>query len=285
VPKLAESTIARLTKLTTFPQPELIRTRYPVVLLHGFGSLASIRRHGHLHDEAMHLRGHGVLAYAPNVVPYNTVTVRSKKWKQCLQEILKETKADKLNIIAQSMGGLDARYLISRLGMAPHVASLVTISTPHHGSTLAEFVLRQPQVVQEWTAAIANWMGTNSIPDSESDFATAVAELTPHFVMNKFNPMTPDDPTVRYWSYAGCSGKDADSAMNPFLRVLNGIVYEREGPNDGFVSVESAKWGEFLGTINADHAEQVGIRIIPGGKFDSHAFYSGVAKMLSDEGL
>lgn len=283
--KTTETAIARLTKLTTFPQPQLIRTRYPVVLMHGFGSLASIRRKGHLHDEAMHLRSHGVLAYAPNVTPYNTVTVRSVMWKECLKAVLRETRADRLNLIAQSMGGLDARYLISRLGMARHVASLVTISTPHHGSSIAEFVLEQPQVVQEWTAAIANWMGTNTLPDSESDFATAVAELTPDHITRQFNPQTPDDPLVRYWSYAGQSGKGTNSTMNPFLRVLNGILYEREGLNDGFVSIESAKWGEFMGTIDADHAEEVGIRIVPGSGFDSHAFYTDVVRMLEREGL
>jgi triacylglycerol lipase len=285
VNRIGEMALARLARLTAFPQPKLIRTRYPVVLMHGFGSLASLRRQGHLHDEALHLRSHGVLAYAPNVAPYNTVAVRSKMWKVCLDAILAETKAEKLNLVAQSMGGLDARYLIGHLGMAKRVASLTTIATPHHGSSIAEFVLEQPQVVQGWTAAIANWLGTNSLPDSESDFATAVAELTPDFLQRQFNPSTPNDPTVLYWSYAGSSGKGTDLIMNPFLRVLNGILFEREGLNDGFVSIESAKWGEFLGVIDADHAEQVGIRIIPGAKFDSHEFYSGVAQMLSDAGL
>jgi triacylglycerol lipase len=285
VNKITEVALARLARLTTFPQPPLIRTHYPVVLMHGFGSLASLRRHGHLHDEAMHLRGHGVIAYAPNVTPYNTVTVRSVMWKKCLQAVLDETGADRLNLIAQSMGGLDARYLISHLGMAKHVASLITVSTPHHGSSIAEFVMEQPQVIQEWTAAIANWLGTNTLPDSESDFATAVAELTPDFLARQFNPTTPDDPTVRYWSYAGASGKGTDMMMNPFLRVLNGILYEREGLNDGFVSIDSARWGTYLGQIDADHAEQVGIRIIPGSRFDSHAFYVDVTRMLAGEGF
>ncbi len=31
-----------------------------------------------------------------------------------------------------------------------------------------------------------------------------------------------------------------------------------QGPHDGLVSVASAKWGEFIGTVAADHFELVG---------------------------
>ena len=36
-----------------------------------------------------------------------------------IQQILKETGCGKVNIIAHSKGGLDSRYAISKLGMAP----------------------------------------------------------------------------------------------------------------------------------------------------------------------
>ena len=232
----------------------------------------------------MHLRGHGVLAFAPNVAPYNTVQIRSQSWKEHLERILEITGAERLNLVAHSMGGLDARYLISQLGMAPRIESLVTISTPHHGTAIASFVLSQPQRLQELTATAANWMGTRSLPGAEADFMTAVEEFTAEVVCDEFNTSVPDNPSVRYWSYAGCAGKGTDVIMNPFLRILNGILYEREGVNDGFVSVESAKWGEFKGTIEADHAAQVGIQIVPGSRFDSHEFYAEVVRELAAEG-
>ena len=37
------------------------------------------------------------------------------------------------------MGGLDARYLISRLGMADRVLSLTTLGTPHRGTSFADW--------------------------------------------------------------------------------------------------------------------------------------------------
>src|SRR5207249_8887306 len=43
-----------------------------------------------------------------------------------------------VNIVAHSMGGLDARYAISQLGLGGRVASLITIGTPHLGTPLAD---------------------------------------------------------------------------------------------------------------------------------------------------
>ena len=47
----------------------------------------------------------------------------------------------KVILMGHSMGGLDARYAVSKLGMDRHVAAVVTISTPHRGSPFADWVL------------------------------------------------------------------------------------------------------------------------------------------------
>ncbi len=283
--EFTESAVKRIIGLVPFPQPPLLRVRYPVVLMHGFGLFAAFRRGGHLHHEAMNLRTHGVPAYAPNVAAYNTVTVRSEVWRQRLDHILQETGADRLNLIAQSMGGLDARYLISRLGMHEVVASLVTVSTPHHGTGIADIMLERPERVRTWSADLFNWMGASSLSDATSDFLTSVAELTPKFVCDKFNPEIPDHPSVRYYSFAGRAGKGTGAAVNPFLQILNRMLYTREGENDGFVSVESAKWGEFLGVVDADHSQQVGIGFPGSSDFDSNAFYCDIVKRLAADGF
>src|SRR3954466_12517918 len=68
---------------------------------------------------------------------------RSADQKAQVTDILKETGAAKGHIIAHSMGGLDARAMIARLGMADKVASLTTIGTPHHGTSFADFKLNR----------------------------------------------------------------------------------------------------------------------------------------------
>lgn len=283
--RIADAALQRFASLEPFPQPPFIKVRYPVVLMHGFGLLASLRRRGHLHEEAMSLRRHGVPAFAPNVAPYSTVPTRAEMWKKRIERILEETGADKVNLIAHSMGGLDARFLISKLGMHDDVASLVTVSTPHHGSPIANILLEQPERFQVLVTDICNWMGSNTIEEAKADFYAAVTALTCDYMCHTFNPEVPDHPSVRYWSYAGQAGKGTDVPINPILILFNSIIYKAEGPNDGFVSVQSARWGEFRGVIEADHIREVGLQITPGGSFKSNDFYRSVVKHLSEEGL
>ncbi len=285
VSRLTRNAFKRLVGIDPWPQPPIISVDYPVVLMHGFGMLAVFLRGGHMHDEAMYLRLRGVRAYAPNVSPYHTVPVRADMWKDRIFKILDETKKDRVNLIAHSMGGLDARYLISELQMHEVVASLVTVSTPHRGSSLADIVLERPERIQHWLSDAANWAGTNAMDEGSADFRQAVMDLTPSYVIETFNPSVPDHPDVRYWSYAGRAGKGTKMSINPLLRPMNVMLHNREGVNDGFVSVDSARWGTHLGPIDADHAQQIGIDLTPSSQFESTEFYADIAKMLGDEGF
>lgn len=99
----------------------------------------------------------------------------------------------------------------------------------------------------------------SSLPSSTTTFllgmfdSPAYANLTTRYLTKIFNPRTPDDPRVRYFSVAGRTG--SLNIWHPLWLpkvVLDG-ANGREG-NDGLVSVESARWGEFLGTLEgADH--------------------------------
>lgn len=282
---LTETALRKIVGTDPFPQPPLVKTRYPVVMMHGFGLLAGVRRKGHLHEEAMNLRLHGVWAYAPNVASYVNVPVRVEMWEQRMAHILEETGAERLNLIAQSMGGLDARYLISQRGYHDRVASLTTISTPHRGTCLAEIILDQPERLRNLAADFANLASEAALEDATGDVLRAVEELTPAYVCDTFNPAVPDHPDVTYWSYAGVAGKGTDTPINPFMRLFNAWIFKREGLNDGFVPVESAKWGEFIEMIDADHSEQVGIHVHPGSRFSANAFYISVAQRLADAGF
>jgi triacylglycerol lipase len=277
--------LQRLTGLEPFPQPSLIPARHPIVFMHGFGIGASFRRDGHLHDEAMHLRSRGVRAFAPNVSPYNTVQARCTMWEQRFERILAESRADQISLVAHSMGGLDARYLITQKGWHDTVAALVTVATPHRGSSIASLILEQPEAVRRWLTDVADWLGTHILEDGSANIRQALHELTPEYVENTFNEQVPDRPDVRYWSYGCQAGKGTDTPIDPIFRYLNKYLFEREGVNDGIVSVRSARWGRYLGTVNADHARQVGIRSSLAARFDSNAFYASIAEKLAEEGL
>ena len=68
-----------------------------------------------------------------------------------------------------------------------------------------------------------------------------------------FNEHTPDRSDTSYRSYSGYRPFDAWSVW-----YLPGKLIEaREGYNDGLVSVQSAKWGQHVGTLALDHLQQV----------------------------
>lgn len=278
------SALQRLTGLEPFPQPVVIPLRHPVVLMHGFGVGASIRRGGHLHEECMHLRSQGVRAVAPNVSPYNTVRARTATWNNRLTRVLDETESDRLLVIAHSMGGLDARYLISEMGWHEVIDVLVTVSTPHRGSSVAQLILDQPESVREWLTNVADWVGTHILEDGSANIRRALRELTPEYIEETFNPEVPNHPDVEYWSYGFQAGKGTSVPIDPIFRYLNRYLFDREGVNDGMVSVRSAKWGTYQGTLDADHARQVGLSSRLAAEFDSNAFYTSVVKKLADEG-
>jgi pimeloyl-ACP methyl ester carboxylesterase len=54
-----------------------------------------------------------------------------------IERIVEETGYERIHVIGHSMGGLIARYYVTRLGGDAHVHTLVTLGTPHSGSYLA----------------------------------------------------------------------------------------------------------------------------------------------------
>ncbi len=272
-------------ELEEFPQPEYIRVQHPVIMCHGYGSVASILKPTPLQDACMLFRSHGILAFAPNVVPYASIEDRAKDWTRHVRQIMDMTKSDRVNIIAHSMGGLDLRFAVSRLGLDQAVASLTTIATPHRGSSLAELGLATPTNLRDMLSEVFNWLGTNLYPSMTSDIKAALEDLTRNHVVNTFNPAVPDIKGVEYFSWSAGVGKGTKESINSMLIPLNRYIFEKEGINDGFVSSDSAVWGNHLGQIGLSHTEQIHMNLTRAHKQRWHDFWVNQARMLSVSGL
>src|SRR5437868_2324493 len=135
----------------------------PIVLSHGlfgFGevSLGKLKvSYFNRIDRALKERGTPLIV--TRVHPTGSIELRARQLKAAILKQLRilsrsteqrEPRADdestdncagKIVIFAHSMGGLDARYMISKLGMADRVAALVTLSTPHRGSPYADWCM------------------------------------------------------------------------------------------------------------------------------------------------
>ena len=279
----AEALARRAMYVDAMPQPPLRPTRYPVVLMHGFGAVAGTLPGGALHAEAMHLRARGVWAYAPTVNPYDTVAVRAVAWEDRLARVLAETGAERLNLVGFSSGGLDARWLAAERGWAPRLASLVTVATPHRGTALAQFVLDRPERLRSWAVGLMDFFGRAAYQSAAPNTADALTELSPETAGERFGDAT--IPGVWCASFAAQAGKGTATSMYPPLVVPNRILYALAGLNDGIVPAASAVWGECLGTLDADHARLVGLALTPSETFESCAFYLSLCDRLAVRGF
>ncbi len=134
------------------PAPAGKATKYPIVLLHGLG--AGPDSFAPQIPAAMQAEGDAV--FEVTAPPFESPEERAKAIAPQLQNILAKTGAAKLNLIAWSLGGLDARYLISSMGWADRVASLSMIGTPNRGAATADKVM---SVLPEAEAALSTLQG------------------------------------------------------------------------------------------------------------------------------
>lgn len=272
-------------ELKQFPQPEVIRLKYPILLCHGYGGLSTIFAPSPMHKPCMRLRSHGIEAFAPNIVPYATIATRAGQWAEIIRSLKSQFGYDKLNVVAHSMGGLDMRYAIHNLEMADSVASLTTIATPHRGTSLAEIVLKSPDTIREKLAEFVDWFGESIYPASKSDAVAAVEQLTRSYVTKIFNPSTPNVNGIHYFSYSAAVGKGTDQPLNPIYRLQNQLIFQNEGINDSFVTASSAEWGEHLGMLPISHLEQIEIQVNKDRRILVEAFWRELALNLKKHEL
>lgn len=223
---------------------DLCATRYPLLLVHGIG-FRDLRYFNYWGRIPRELKRNGAVVYYGNQEALGTIKYNAEDIRRRILEIREETGAEKVNIIAHSKGGLDARYAVTALGMAPYVASLTTMNTPHRGCRFVDYACRLPEGFYRFVAGCFD-RTFSKFGDKNPDFYTATHQFSTA-ESARFNEDTPDMPGVYYQSYTS-------KMRNPFSHLLLSIPYclirPLEGENDGLVSVESAKWGEFRGVFS-----------------------------------
>lgn len=256
-------------------------TKYPIVLVHGMMA-KDFAFYPAFRGIVSFLRQQGLPVYVTNQDGIGTIAGNAAQLKAEISDILKKENCEKVNIIAHSKGGLDARYMISRLDMASHVATLTTLSTPHHGSRLCATLLKMPL----WIAKVISFF-TNLcfriLKDKNPDLLGLGRELT-DTAMETFNQEVPNHPQVYYQSYASnAANKKAFLLFIPYELSK----YCEQGETDGMVSVSSSQWGAFKGRIpeDFDHFQMVGVYGSKRKLINVGLFYLHIIQELRDMGF
>lgn len=206
----------------------------PVVLVHGFFGfdrigVPGVRLH-YFRGIVNHLESLGCHAHAVKLPAMGSVPERAR----ILVDKINALGHDRIDIIAHSLGGLDARYAIAHLGLASKVRSLVTIGTPHRGTPLAALAVKGPIGLARKLIAVFG------MPMNGIDWLTPEA-------LERFNKEVPDVPGVRYACVVGGireTGTPVALALTPVHAYLRRVA----GPNDGVVPIASQYWGEEVGS-------------------------------------
>lgn len=246
------------------PQPA-VRCRHPIVLLHGLFGLVQKRfglfEANYFRGVVPYLEAAGNTARTLGVHPWQTIDYRARQIREAIESdpLLQDRP---LHLIGHSMGGLDARSLVSALGYGDRILSVTTIATPHRGSILADLLARIPGVPR---------------------ILPAIPDLT-HSACRMFNERFPDDPRVLYLSIP--VGSPFWSCC-PLLWPCWIILAIEGGRNDGQVTLESATWGEVLETVRADHVQVIGMRYGLNALMREHhlSLYGRITRALADRGL
>lgn len=261
---------------------QICSTRYPLLLVHGVGfrDFHYFNYWGRIPRELVR---NGARVYYGHQEAWGTVEGNGEILKEKILEIVKETGCKKVNIIAHSKGGLDARYVISGLHMAPYVASLTTINTPHRGSMLVEFLKNLPDGIYRGICKrIDTYFG--KLGDKNPDAYNASYQLSCAYA-KEFNKRYPDAEGTYYQSFASLM-KHGFSSKLPCIPYW--ILKALDAPNDGLVTPESAEWTNFQGVITnrylkgISHGDMIDLTREDYRGFDVLEFYIQLAARLKD---
>ena len=223
----------------------------------------------------------GEIVDTPAVDPFNDSDTRGAELLVAVQQFLQQTGAAKVNIIGHSQGGLDARVVAN---LRPDlVASVVTISTPHHGSPIGDVAMKflaDPNFAAIVDALVKLIGGPlyDTIGNS-----TSVTKSLYHYSqpgITALNKAHFDSPGVFYASIGGRSelrDNDADCTGDialPFITSWHGDLDPLNplflaftpvmdgAPNfythDGLVRAKDARWDQWWGCLPADHIDEIG---------------------------
>jgi len=266
---------------------EICKTKYPIVLIHGVFFRDS-RLFNYWGRIPRTLKLHGATIYYGEHQSALTVKESARELASRIKLIVERSSCEKVNIIAHSKGGLDCRYAISEFGLAPYVASLTTVNTPHRGCIFTDRLLNAiPEGIKNKVAAVYNTTLT-ALGDENPDFLAAVGDLTAEACQKRNELLT--FPEGIFSQSIGSVMEHPRKGQFP-LNLSYRYVKNFDGENDGLVGESSFAWGEKYtllrtdGTRGISHGDVIDLNRENIRGFDVRAFYTELVSELRRRGL
>jgi len=256
--------------------------KYPIVLVHGIIAHDRPSFNKFWGRIPKTLQETGAKVFFGNTDAWGDIKSNAKILKTSIDKILDETKSEKVNIIAHSKGGLDSRYFIWKYNYGDRVASLTTISTPHHGAELSDLIYKQ-RFIHSPIAKKALKLFGKLYGDENPALFKLNFQLTTKY-MEIFNGEILPDGRVFYQSFYSTMKNAFDDLL--FFHTYR-YIKKTNGDNDGLVSEHSAKWGDNITKIEGgiSHAEILDYNMRNISGINILDIYKNIVKGLCEKGF
>ena len=256
-------------------------TKYPIVLAHGIAAkqLRIINAFGSIGKE---LEKEGYQVFVADTDGFGSIEHNAEQLRDFVNRVKILTGAEKVNIIAHSKGGLDSKYMITKLGMEDSVASLTTLCTPHRGSIIASKIWDLPMPLKKLMAFSIDMFYCLFLGDKHPDSMRACEQLR---LVNE------SEETLRfsYKVYCQSYSTTISDMKDCFIMGLPMMVHHHYeiDENDGVVSEKSAQFACYRGKcldIPVSHVQIIDLFAKKEQKDKIYSFYKKVCSELSDMG-
>ena len=231
---------------------EISSLKYPVVLVHGIIAHDRTKYFNFWGRIPKILNEKGIQVFFGNTDSWGGYESNAKILKENIEKIFRDTRTEKVNIISHSKGGIDSRYLIWKYNFGEKIASLTTISTPHHGSELADLIF-QKNIIHSNIGKKALDIFGKLYGDTNPDLFNVNYQLTTARMRNFNENVIMDERVYCQSLYTTMKNSFDDLMFSGSHRYLRNAI----GENDGMVCEYSAKWGDNIIKIDdgISHAE------------------------------
>lgn len=225
------------------PAADDARHPYPIILVHGIAaydrSIHSSDNWGRIPQE---LEAEGYRVFFGNTDGWGSVEGNGLELAMTISEVLAETEADQVIVVAHSKGGLDVRAALLHHGIASKVRGVATFSSPHDGlrfcTALARSRFLLPHVVSHLVNGWSRLHGDRN-PDSIQALRDLTKDGARELAALELSPAdVPGLARVPFLSFG------FRSAQRRYPRNhVAAVVRHLDGENDGLVPLGSTAHG------------------------------------------